>query len=80
MAVMVLAVLVASTVGAPNTNFVSSACNTQKIPSGNPFFNNLGSLLVDLEKNTAFSGYDYKASRGGSDGAPTAYGRGVCIQ
>ena len=77
LAVMVLAVLVASAAGAPNTNFVSSACNTQKIPSGNPFFNNLGALLVDLEKNTAFSGYDYKASRAGT---PTAYGRGICKQ
>nr|A9NQT1.1 RecName: Full=Antifungal protein ginkbilobin-like protein 1; Flags: Precursor [Picea sitchensis]ABK22992.1 unknown [Picea sitchensis] len=80
LAVMVLAVLVASAAGAPNTNFVSSACNTKKIPSGNPFFNNLGALLVNLEKNTAFSGYDYKASRAGSGGAPTAYGRGVCKQ
>jgi hypothetical protein len=80
LAVMVLAVLVASAAGAPNTNFVSSACNTHKIPSGNPFFNTLGALLVDLEKNTAFSGFDYKASRAGSGGAPTAYGRGVCKQ
>jgi hypothetical protein len=80
LAVMVLAVLVASAAGAPNTNLVSSACNGQKIPSGNPFFNNLGALLVDLEKNTAFSGFDYKASRAGSGGAPTAYGRGVCKQ
>jgi len=80
LAVMVLAVLLASAAGAPNTNLESSACNGNKIPSGNPFFNNLGALLVDLEKNTAFSGYDYKASRAGSSGAPTAYGRGICKQ
>jgi hypothetical protein len=35
---------------------VSSACNTKKIPIENSFFNNLGALLIDLEKNTAFSG------------------------
>ena len=77
LAVMVVALVVGSAVGAPNTNFVSSACNTQKIPSGSSFYSTLGSLLVDLEGNTAFSGYDYKAS---SSGSPTAYGRGVCNQ
>jgi hypothetical protein len=56
LAVMVSAVLVGSVAGASNTNLVSSACNTQKIPIENYFFNNLGALLVDLEKNTAFSG------------------------
>jgi len=56
LAVMVSSMLVGSVVGASNMNFVSSACNTQKIPSGNSFFNTLGALLVDLEKNTAFSG------------------------
>lgn len=60
--------------------FVSSACNTQKIPRGNAFFNNLGALLADLKQNTAFSGYDYKASRAGSGGAPTAYGQANCKQ
>nr|Q40849.1 RecName: Full=Antifungal protein ginkbilobin-like protein 1; AltName: Full=Embryo-abundant protein 24; Flags: Precursor [Picea glauca]AAB01559.1 embryo-abundant protein [Picea glauca] len=63
---------------APNTNFVSSACNTQKIPSGNPFFTNLRAMLADLKQNTAFSGFDYKTSRAGSGGAPTAYGRAIC--
>lgn len=78
LAVMVVAALVVgSAVGMPNTNFVSSACNTQKIPSGSSVFSTLGSLLVDLEGNTAFSGYDYKASRAG---APSASGRGVCNQ
>ena len=56
LAVMVSAVLVGSVGGASNTNSVSSACNTKKIPIENSFFNNLGALLVDLEKNTAFSG------------------------
>ncbi len=78
--VVVLVLVVGSAAGAPNTNFVSSACNTQKIPKGNPFFNNLGALLADLKQNTAFSGYDYKASRAGSGGAPTAYGQGICNQ
>jgi len=78
LAVMVVAAMVVgSAVATPNTNFVSSACNTQKIPSGSSFYSTLGSLLVDLEGNTAFSGYDYKASQAGS---PTAYGRGVCNQ
>lgn len=50
LAVMVVAALVVgSAVGTPNTNFVSSACNTQKIPNGNPFYSTLGSLLVDLD-------------------------------
>jgi len=74
---MVVALVVGSAVGTPNTNFVSSVCNGQKIPSGSSFYSTLGSLLVDLERNTALSGYDYKASRAGS---PTAYGRGVCKQ
>ena len=56
LAVMVSAVLVGSVVGASNTDFVSSASSTQKIPRGNSFFNNMGALLVDLEKKTAFSG------------------------
>jgi len=77
LAVMVVALVVGSAVGTPRTNLVSSACNGQKIPSGSSFYSTLGSLLVDLEGNTAFSGYDYKASRAGS---PTAYGRGVCKQ
>eukprot|EP01018_Ginkgo_biloba_P023482 Gb_21398 [translate_table: standard] len=65
---------------AANTNFVSSACNTQKIPSGSPFNRNLRAMLADLKQNTAFSGYDYKTSRAGSGGAPTAYGRAICKQ
>eukprot|EP01018_Ginkgo_biloba_P023579 Gb_07684 [translate_table: standard] len=48
--------------GAVDTNFVSSACNTQKIPSGSPFNTNLRAMLADLRQNTAFSGYDYKTS------------------
>jgi hypothetical protein len=56
LAVMVSAVLLGSVVGASNTNFVSSPSSTQKSPRGKFFFNNLGALLVDLEKNTAFSG------------------------
>jgi hypothetical protein len=79
LAAVVLVLLVANAAGV-NTDFVSSACNTQKIPSGNPFFNNLGALLADLEQNTAFSGYDYKASSPGSGGAPTAYGQATCTQ
>ena len=74
LALVLVVVHVRSASGTPNTNFVSSACNTQKIPRGNPFFNNLGALLADLKQNTAFSGYDYKASRAGSGGAPTAWG------
>ena len=77
LAVMVVALMVGTAVGKPNTKFVSSACNTQKIQSGSPFFSTLASLLKDLEENTAFSGYDYKASRAGS---PSAYGRGICNQ
>ena len=77
LAVMVVALVVGSAVGTPRTNLVSSACNGQKIPSGSSFYSTLGSLLIDLEGNTAFSGYDYKASRACS---PTAYGRGVCKQ
>jgi hypothetical protein len=56
LAVMVSAVLVGSVAGASNTNLLSSARNTKKIPIENYFFNNLGALLVDLEKNNAFSG------------------------
>ena len=80
LALVLVVVHVRSASGTPNTNFVSSACNTQKIPRGNPFFNNLGALLADLKQNTAFSGYDYKASRAGSGGAPTAYGQANCKQ
>ena len=78
--VVVLVLVVGTASGTPNTKFVSSACNTQKIPRGNAFFNNLGALLADLKQNTAFSGYDYKASRAGSGGAPTAYGQANCKQ
>jgi len=78
--VAIVIVVMGGAAQAANTNFVSSACNTQKIPSGNPFFNNLGAVLADLKQNTAASGYDYRASRAGSGGAPTAYGRAICKQ
>lgn len=77
-----LTILVMSNIAAEatNTKFVSSACNTKKIPQGSPFFNNLRDMIEDMRQNTAYSGYDYKTSRLGSGGAPTAYGRAICKQ
>jgi len=65
---------------AADTKFVSAACNTEKIPRGSPFYDNLKDMLEDLKQNTAYSGFDYKTSRSGSGGAPTAYGRAICKQ
>ena len=62
------------------TKFVSASCNTQKIPRGSPFLNNLRDMIEDMRQNTAYSGYDYKTSRVGTGGAPTAFGRAICKQ
>ena len=48
LAVVVLGVVVGSAAGI----FISgSTCSNQKIPSGDPFFDTVGRLLVDLEQN-----------------------------
>ena len=69
-AVLVLAGVVVGSVA--GIFILGSTCSDQKIPSGDPFFDTVGRMLVDLKQNHEYS---YAVL---SEGSATAYGRAFC--
>lgn len=71
-----VATLLIAVVGAQSPNTVWY-CNTQKIPTGSPFYKSLSCLFADLVQHTVPSLYGYETSCDADNGG-TAYGQSQC--